>query len=290
MSVIGVSRPYAAHYMHNGVGGITYNDGMYLARAASNNVDVTTSESDILYGDNGMAESSGGEMTSATLSVSTTELPQEASKFILGIKQEIMMVDGSPVTVNIRDDDMRPKDCGYGVIEMHQILGVIRWRAIILPRISFKLPNDAATTKAGNIEWQNPTITADIFRAETEKHPWYLDAWFDSESKADAFIRQYLNIKDGTLDALTITSTAGSKPGATIIQVEPELPAGRAYRYITGENVTLPAYGEILNGWDSWNGVDELSVLQGDKIVVAQTDSLDKAMGAGIASVVITEA
>lgn len=106
----------------------------------------------------------------------------------------------------------------------------------------------------------------------------------------------YLVIKDeafcavvpkGSLGELTVTSAEGTETGKTAITVEPEKAEGNSYKYKVAANPTVPTYNTTCtSGYTNWNGTDEITATAGQKIVIVEVDSNNKAKKAGIATVV----
>lgn len=106
----------------------------------------------------------------------------------------------------------------------------------------------------------------------------------------------YLVIKDeafcavvpkGSLGELTVTSAEGTETGKTAITVEPEKAEGNSYKYKVAANPTVPVYDAVCsNGYTAWNGTDEITATAGQKIVVVEVDSANKAKRAGMATIV----
>lgn len=87
-----------------------------------------------------------------------------------------------------------------------------------------------------------------------------------------------------TLGELTVNSEEGTETGKTKITVSPEKAEGNSYKYKVAASPTLPAYGQTCTtGYTAWNGTDEISATAGQKIVVAEVDSSNKAVAAGMA-------
>lgn len=107
----------------------------------------------------------------------------------------------------------------------------------------------------------------------------------------------YLVIKDeafcavvpkGSLGELTVESEAGTETGKTKITVEPTITEGNSYKYKMAANPTMPTYDQVCtSGYTSWNGTDEITATAGQKIVVVEVDSANKAKKAGIATLVV---
>lgn len=107
----------------------------------------------------------------------------------------------------------------------------------------------------------------------------------------------YLPIKDEAfcavvpkegLGELTVTSAEGTTTGKTAITVTPTLASGNSYKYKTAANPTTPEYNAVCtSGYTAWNGTDEIAVTAGQKIVVIEVDSDNKAKKAGVTTVVV---
>lgn len=106
----------------------------------------------------------------------------------------------------------------------------------------------------------------------------------------------YLPIKDEAfcavipkegLGELTVTSVEGTTTGKTAITITPALTSGNSYKYKTAANPTVPEYNAVCStGYTNWNGTDEITATAGQKIVVVEVDSDNKAKKAGTATVV----
>lgn len=107
----------------------------------------------------------------------------------------------------------------------------------------------------------------------------------------------YLVIKDeafcavvpkGSLGELTVTSAEGTATGKTAITVEPAKAEGNSYKYKVAANPTAPKYGDVCTtGYTAWNGTNEISGTAGQKIVVVEVDSDNKAKKAGTATLTV---
>lgn len=88
----------------------------------------------------------------------------------------------------------------------------------------------------------------------------------------------------GTLGTLTVQSVAGTDSGDTHVTVTPAKGGKNSYVYKTGASVSLPAYQEVCNtgsGYTEWDGTSDITVATGQKIVVVEVDSADRAVKAG---------
>ena len=196
MATIGLSKPYYAIYAEAG-GVVSYSDGAVMGKATEANISIETTEDNNLYGDNGLAETDR-RFANGTLTLSTTDLSQEVSKAILGLtEQAITGVDGvtdTSVKELVYDDTQVTHYLGVGFIIKKKVNGAYKWRGVVLPKIMFSVPEDAATTQGESIEWQTPELTGAIMRDDSATHAWKKEATFTSEAQAEAYIKARLGI------------------------------------------------------------------------------------------------
>lgn len=198
MATIGLSKPYFSVYSASG-STVSYSDGGLMGKAVEVDIEIEVSEDNNLYADNGVAETDR-TFSSGTLTITTDDLDQKVSKVMLGLKEETLTgVDGvtdSDVSRLIFDDDQVVPYLGFGVVIKKVRNGVTKWRAVILKKVMFAVPSDAATTQGESIEWQTPELTATIMRDDSAKHPWKEEATFTTEAQAEAYIKHTLSITE----------------------------------------------------------------------------------------------
>ena len=196
MATIGLSKPYYAIYAEAG-GVVSYSDGAVMGKATEANISIETTEDNNLYGDNGLAETDR-RFANGTLTLSTTDLSQEVSKAILGLtEQAITGIDGvtdTSVKELVYDDTQVTPYLGVGFIIKKKVNGAYKWRGVVLPKIMFSVPEDAATTQGESIEWQTPELTGAIMRDDSASHVWKKEATFTTEAQAEAYIKARLGI------------------------------------------------------------------------------------------------
>lgn len=195
MATIGVSKPYVAVYT-NTDGVVTYASGTRLALATEMSTAFESPSDNNLYADNGIAETDK-EFAGGTLTLGVDDLDDAGAKLILGLKENTITVGEESVTELVYDDDRVAPYLGFGCIVKKKKSGVNKWRAVVLPKIMFNIPEDAATTQGETIEWQTPSIEGTIMRDDTVKHAWKREATFDTELAAEAYIKQVLDITVG---------------------------------------------------------------------------------------------
>lgn len=198
MATIGLSKPYYAIYAEAG-GVVSYSDGAVMGKATEANISIETTEDNNLYGDNGLAETDR-RFANGTLTLSTTDLSQEVSKAILGLtEQAITGIDGvtdTSVKELVYDDAQVTPYLGVGFIIKKKVNGAYKWRGVVLPKVMFSVPEDAATTQGESIEWQTPELTGAIMRDDSATHVWKKEATFTSEAQAEAYIKARLGITE----------------------------------------------------------------------------------------------
>lgn len=196
MATIGLSKPYFGVYSAVGTT-VSYSSGAVMGKATEANIEIDTTEDNNLYADNAVAEADR-TFAGGTLTLSTDDLSQEVSKAILGLtEQAITGIDGvtdTSVKELVYDDTQVTPYLGVGFIIKKKVGGVFKWRGVILTKVMFSVPADAATTQGESIEWQTPELTATIMRDDSTTHMWKREATFTTEAQAEAYIKNRLSI------------------------------------------------------------------------------------------------
>ena len=196
MATIGLSKPYCAVYTAQG-NVVTYTGGMVMGKATEMDISISTTEDNALNADNGPAETDRA-FASGSLTLSTDDLTPEVTVMILGAVQEALgTIEGitdSDVKEIIFDDSQEAPYLGIGFIVKKKHQGVYKWRAVVLTRVMFNIPQDAAITQGETIEWQVHTLMAAILRDETDRHAWKREATFTTEDQAEIYIKNRLSI------------------------------------------------------------------------------------------------
>lgn len=198
MAVIGVSKPkYAIYEYDEATKQIRYTNGGSLGRATEVDITINTSEDNNLRADNGIAETDR-QFTDGTFTVGTDHLSQDVSKAILGVREETLEeipgVTDEGVKELIYDDSMENPYLGLGVIIKTQLKNKVGWRAVMLTKTMFNVPDESATTQGEQIEWQTPSLVATILRDDSEIHRWKREATFTTEAQAEAYLDYRLGI------------------------------------------------------------------------------------------------
>lgn len=201
MATIGLSKPYFAVYTNSG-GTVTHSNGGVLGKYTSINISLEGGSDNVLFGDNGPAESDN-TFAGGTVTVGTTELLPETAQTILGVKKEPVgatpALETKDAFWNVYDDDQETPYVSLGGILKKKVDGAIKWVAFILTKIQFTTPSEEATTQGETIEWQTPELEATIMRDDTTKHEWKrVSSLLDSEADAEALVKDFLGITDTT--------------------------------------------------------------------------------------------
>lgn len=196
MAVIGLSKPYFGIYSATG-NAVSYANGAVMGKATEANIEIDTTEDNNLYADNGIAETDRS-FAGGTLTLSTDDLSQEVTKAILGLTETAITgiegVTDTSVKELVYDDTQTIPYLGVGFIVKKKVGGAYKWRAVVLSKVMFSVPADAATTQGESIEWQVPELSATIMRDDSETHMWKREATFTTEAQAEAYIKARLNI------------------------------------------------------------------------------------------------
>ena len=187
MAVIGLSKPYYGIYSVSGTT-VSYADGAVMGITTAANIEIDTTEDNNLYADNAIAETDRS-FAGGTLTLSTDDLSQDVAKAILGVTD-------TSVKELVYDDTQTTPYLGVGFIVKKKVGGAYKWRAVVLSKVMFSVPADAATTQGESIEWQVPELSATIMRDDSETHMWKREATFTTEAQAEAYIKARLNITE----------------------------------------------------------------------------------------------
>ena len=213
MAIIGASRPLFAKYNNSG-SLVSYSNGGVMGALVQFEISIEgDNNNNDFYADNRVKESQKNKFSNGTLTVQTDDLRQGISKAILGIKETDLPTIPGITDVGVKeliyDDDQNTPYLGIGMIRKKQIDDVEKWEAIILTKVKFNVPNDAATTEGESIEWQVPELSASFMRDDSQKHKWKRSATFSTEEQAEAYIRYILNVPktdNAKLSQLTVGS------------------------------------------------------------------------------------
>lgn len=183
-----------ATYNKGAEGTVTYSEPYIADSAVEYAIEVSSSESNDAYADNRIKESAAGKFVDGTLTLKTADMEPGLAMKIVGLKTVKRTIGGKEINEIVYDDDQKSPDLGFGIIEEHEIDGVTKYLPVILAKVRFNIPKDAATTRGKEIEWQSKEITAKIMRSDQVNgqynHPWKFcpEEMMATEEEAKAYI------------------------------------------------------------------------------------------------------
>lgn len=189
MAIKGLSKPVCANYTAVG-NAVTYSDAYAADKAVEYSFEADVAEDKDLYADNQVAETAAGRFVSGKLTLKTADLTPELSKKILGLKTVTRQVGEETVTEVVYDDDQVAPYLGFGIIEEHQIDNKTGYLPVVFPKIRFSIPEDAATTRGDEVDWQTKEISGTVVRSDqvddNYNHPWKItpQKMYDTEAEA----------------------------------------------------------------------------------------------------------
>lgn len=196
MATIGLSKPYYAIYSATG-STITYSEGGLIGKATEMSLELEGADSNVLYADNGPAESDN-QFAGGTLTITTDDLLPAPMLAILGLKQQTLTLSGGategPKWI-VYDDDQSIPYVGFGGVIKAKQSGAIKWIAVVLTKVQFSNPGINAVTQGETIEWQTKELTATVLRDDSTSHVWQMQSTpLDTEADAEAAVKQALGI------------------------------------------------------------------------------------------------
>lgn len=196
MATIGLSKPYFAVYSASG-STVTYANGGLFGKATEMNIELNDGGSNILYADNGPAESDN-QFSGGTVTITTDELSAAALTTALDMVEESITITGVTTTGAkwlINNDQQNVPYVGVGGIAKKMIGGEIKYVAVVLDKVKLRNIAQSITTQGETIEWQTPSVTGDIFRSDKANHDWRrISTPLDTEAEAELCVKSYLNI------------------------------------------------------------------------------------------------
>ena len=210
MATIGLSKPYIAKYSNNETT-VTYSEGTLVGKAVEIGIELEGGDTNILYADNGPAESDS-QFAGGSLTLITDELEPEAMLVYLGLKAE-EITDENITTPDakwiIYDSDQSIPYVGFGAILKKKIANQYKYVAVALSKIQFTNPGTSAVTQGETIEWQTSELSATIMRSDNERAEWKrLTTPLNTEAEAEAAIKKLFNITD----PLTVNTLNDKEP------------------------------------------------------------------------------
>ena len=197
MAIIGLSKPYIATYVNNN-GTVTYSARTVLGKYTNLDLSLDSADENILYADNGPAESDS-QFSGGTVTVTTDDLLAAAFKTALGLTESAIATTVATTTPTpkwlVFDDSQNAPYFALGGIIKKKVNGAYKWVCFVLEKIKFRNPDLSVATQGETIEWQTPKLEATILRSDASGHPWFrMSTELDSEEDAIAVLEDYMTV------------------------------------------------------------------------------------------------
>lgn len=195
MALIGLSKPYIATYV-NTSGTVTYSARTVLGKYTNLDLSLDSADENILYADNGPAESDS-QFSGGTVTVTTDDLLASAFKTALGLTEQAISTTVTTATPKwmVFDDSQNAPYFALGGIIKKKVNGAYKWVCFVLEKIKFRNPDLSVATQGETIEWQTPELEATILRSDASGHPWFrMSSELDSEEDAIAILEDYMTV------------------------------------------------------------------------------------------------
>ena len=196
MAIIGCSYLKYAKYAES-QGAVSYSDGGTAAKLVSVDVSLDSSTDNDFYADNSVDETDR-VFAGGTITVQTNDLTDAVSKVLLGLQEAAIGTISGITDVGVKeyyfDDRQVIPYLGIGMVIKHQRSGAAAWTAILLNKVQFAVPNDAAETQGQSISWQTVELTGSIMRDDSANRCWKQMATFTTEAQAVLWLNSKLSI------------------------------------------------------------------------------------------------
>lgn len=195
MALIGLSKPYLATYVNNN-GTVTYSARTVLGKYTNLDLSLDSADENILYADNGPAESDS-QFSGGTVTVTTDDLLAAAFKTALGLTEQSISTTVTTATPKwlVFDDSQNAPYFALGGIIKKKVNGAYKWVCFVLEKIKFRNPDLSVATQGETIEWQTPELEATILRSDASGHPWFrMSSELNSEEDAIAILEDYMTV------------------------------------------------------------------------------------------------
>jgi phi13 family phage major tail protein len=159
-----------------------YTDGMIIGKAITANLSLEIAQA-ILYADDGIAETVK-EFKQGTVSMDVDDLIYAAQGMLFGHTV-------TDTTLIANKNDVAPY-VGVGFYGKVIRGGVENYRAVILKKCKFGVPNDETKTKGENIEFTTPTIEGTVI--PLDDGDWKEEQLFTTEAAAETWLDTELGI------------------------------------------------------------------------------------------------
>ena len=190
MAIVGCSYVKGGIYNNNN-GTVTYSNQAVIAKLVRMQLSLDDSQDNDFYADNAVDETDS-QFAGGTYEINTNDLTDEMSALILGLQTNTITSMTGVTDVGVKeiifDDRQNTPYMGIGNVVKHKRDGTIYYRAIVLTKIQFRIPEESWDTQGKTISWQTPTVRGTVMRDDTTYHAWKYAATFSTEAQAIAYI------------------------------------------------------------------------------------------------------
>ena len=160
-----------------------------IARGVDMSLTVETNDETVtFYANNGKAEtvSTGGEFVSGEISLTVDGLLDGIIKKIFNVTSDIPS-GATEANGYMYKSNTKPNEVAYGCVVRTISGNNTQYYYIVLPRVKFDFPEDAAATQEDTIDFQTTTLEGSFFE-ETDSTSTYYQCWkylskeYDSET------------------------------------------------------------------------------------------------------------
>ena len=194
MAIVGCSYVKGGIYNNNN-GTVTYSNQTVIAKLVHMQLSLDDQDDNDFNADNTVDETDS-QFGGGTYELKTNDLTDEMSALILGLQTNpltgITGVTDVGVKEVIFDERQNTPYMGIGNVVKHKRGGTYFYRAVVLTKIMFKIPEEDWETQGKTISWQTPTIKARVMRDDTTYHKWKRQATFTTEAQAIAYVNDCL--------------------------------------------------------------------------------------------------
>ncbi len=179
MAYIGLRKPII--YPLDSVNAGNYMDGVAFGKAVSFSMTPNIAEAQ-LYGDDILAESEKA-VTSATLSLGTTDVPDACKKTMFGHKEESGSGTYKEYTYNVDDN---PEYVGFAVIGVKKVDGKRLFEVQAFPKTQWKDPSTEIQTRGESTQFTTPSTEGTAL--PNDDGVYKFEECFDTETEALAYL------------------------------------------------------------------------------------------------------
>jgi phi13 family phage major tail protein len=207
---------------------LNYNNGTNagnVGKAITADINIETQDAE-LYAEDALDESDSS-FKKGSISLNVSDLSDTVQNHLLS-----HVSAGGEMTANSNDQAPYVKLAFYAI---KMVAGIKKFRAIYLPKVLFKEPNDNNSTKGDSTSFGTHTIEGKII--QDSNGDWKKERTFDNEADAIAYVDGKVGLPltaSGGLTGLTMTGTGG-----TLTPVFGSAVRSYAFTGLTGVSCTI---------------------------------------------------